>query len=372
MTGHLKRQLKLMTILVTATALQSTMAQLFVKAGSAHAEAQAVASNLVEANLRGHDSHGVGMVPRYVDAVLEGGLTPNANVSIKLDSGTMLTLDGNRGYGQVIGQQAMAMAIERAQQHGLCLMGLAHAHHLGRIGHWAEQAVAANLVSIHFVNVISRPMVAPFGARDARFGTNPMAIGMPVPGHEPFILDLATSGVAQGKLRVAHNQGKQVASGLLINDHGDPTTDPRYAVVEPLGAMLTFGEHKGYGIAMACELLGAALAGGMTFHDATNAATTSVATPRRVLNSMLSIVIDPKRMGTADNFMTQTRAFVEAVKSARSAAGFGAVQIAGDPERAYRKHRLAHGIEIDTTTWQEIVTAARKVGMPEESLAIAS
>jgi hydroxycarboxylate dehydrogenase B len=350
-----------MTHLFPHIKLIKTVAAIFHQAGSSVLEAEKIANNLVEANLRGHDSHGVGMVPRYIDAVLEGGLKPNASVSIKLDTGSLLTLDGHQGYGQVIGEQAMALAIERAQLHGVCLMGLAHSHHLGRIGHWAEQAVAQGLVSIHFVNVISRALVAPFGGRDARFGTNPLAIGLPIEGHEPFILDLATSGVAQGKLRVAHNQGKTVAPGLLIDNQGNPTQDPRYAVVEPLGAMLPFGEHKGSGIAMACELLGAALAGGMTFHDEPEAK--NLDAPRRVLNSMLTIVIDPIRLGTAEHFMQETRVFVEAVKSARPMTGVKSVQIAGDPERAYRADRLVKGIAIDANTWQEIEQAGQRVGL---------
>jgi hydroxycarboxylate dehydrogenase B len=355
-----------MTRLIAHQKLTAAIAAVFRQAGSAAPEAQKIASNLVEANLRGHDSHGVGMVPRYIDAVHEGGLKPNASVSIKLDTGSLLTLDGHQGYGQVIGEQAMGMAIERARLHGVCLMGLAHSHHLGRIGHWAEQAVAQGMVSIHFVNVISRALVAPFGGRDARFGTNPLAIGLPIDGHEPFILDLATSGVAQGKLRVAHNQGKTVAQGLLIDDQGNPTQDPRYAVIEPLGAMLPFGDHKGSGIAMACELLGAALAGGLTFHEDPKSGLSTQPAPRRVLNSMLTIVIDPKRLGTAEHFMHETRAFVEAVKSARPMAGVPAVQIAGDPERAYRADRLANGIAIDSTTWQEIEQAAQRAGLSRD------
>src|SRR5664280_3115814 len=111
------------------------------------------------------------MVPRYIDAVLEGGLMLNAHVAVRADSGALLTLDGQSGYGQVIGAEAMALGIERAQRHGVCVIGLAHSHHLGRIGHWAEQCVDAGLVSIHFVNVLARPIVAPFGGRDARLGT---------------------------------------------------------------------------------------------------------------------------------------------------------------------------------------------------------
>jgi hydroxycarboxylate dehydrogenase B len=141
--------------------LIESIAIILIASGSSEKEANTVASNLVMANLSGHDSHGVGMLPRYVSAVLEGGLKPNTSVKTVLDLGHMLTLDGQRGYGQVIGEQAMNMGIERAKQHGSCIMTLSNSHHLGRIGHWAEMATAAGLVSMHFVNVMARPAVAP-------------------------------------------------------------------------------------------------------------------------------------------------------------------------------------------------------------------
>ncbi|RYF61396.1 MAG: malate/lactate/ureidoglycolate dehydrogenase, partial [Comamonadaceae bacterium] len=233
--------------------LTAQVAQVIAAAGSAEAEAQKVAANLVLANLSGHDSHGVGMVPRYVDAVLEGGLKPNTAATATLDIGTMLALDGQRGYGQIVGEQAMQMGIARAQQHGSCIMTLGHSHHLGRIGHFAEMAVAQGLVSLHFVNVLSRPVVAPFGGGDGRFGTNPCCIGVPLKGKEPFVLDYATSRVAQGKMRVAHNKGERVPDGYLIDELGAPTNDPGVVVVPQgnglFGALMTFGEHKGYGMA---------------------------------------------------------------------------------------------------------------------------
>ena len=153
------------------------------------------------------------MVPRYVDAVLEGGLAVNAHVAIRQDSGALLTLDGRQGYGQVIGQEAMELGAARAKEHGVCVVGLAHSHHLGRIGQWAEQCVEHGLVSIHFVNVLSRPIVAPFGGRDARLGTNPFCVGIPRPGGEPILLDFATSKIAQGKTRVAYNKGVAIEPG---------------------------------------------------------------------------------------------------------------------------------------------------------------
>src|SRR6218665_184456 len=177
---------------MTADGLESATARILEAAGSLPAEARQGAANPVLANLSrhdshrvgmvpryvdavaeggvnrvlgnrsGHDSHGVGMVPRYVDAVAEGGLRPNAAVKINLDAGQLLALDGQHGYGQIVGVQAMELGIARAQQHGSCIVALAHAHHLGRIGHFAELATAQALVALHFVNVLSRPVVAPW------------------------------------------------------------------------------------------------------------------------------------------------------------------------------------------------------------------
>lgn len=320
------------------------------------------------ANLSGHDSHGVGMLPRYVDAVLEGGLKPNSSVRVLLDTGSLLTLDGQRGYGQVVGEEAMGLGIARAQTHGSCIMTLGQAHHLGRIGHFAEMAVAQGLVSLHFVNVLSRPVVAPFGGADGRYGTNPCCIGIPLKGRDAsapsgahFILDFATSRVAQGKMRVAHNEGRRVEPGTLIDENGHPTTDPGVVVVPQsnglFGALLAFGEHKGYGMAVACELLGGALTGGGTWHRATDPAV------RAVINGMLTILIDPVKLGTQAAFEQEALAFVDWLKAGPVAPGFDAVQIAGDPERAYRAQRSAEGIAVDELTWQEIVAAGRKVGV---------
>jgi uncharacterized oxidoreductase len=234
---------------VQAVALTRAIETIVAAGGSDAREAKLVSTNLVLANLMGHDSHGVGMIPRYVDALIEGGLKPNRHPAISLDSGTMLALDGQMGYGQAIGVEAMDLAIERARKHGVCVMGLGRSHHLGRIGHWAEQAVAQGMISIHFVNVISRAIVAPYGGSDARFGTNPVTIGIPLPGEPPFILDMATSAVAQGKIRVAHNKRERVSPDWLLDDQGNPTAEPKFGVIEPFGALRTFGLHKGYGLA---------------------------------------------------------------------------------------------------------------------------
>jgi uncharacterized oxidoreductase len=351
--------------------------------GSSLAEATQVAENLVLANLSGHDSHGVGMVPRYVDAVLEKGLIPNTSVRVNVESGTLLGLDGRRGYGQIVGVEAMRMGIERAKQQGSCIVALGHAHHLGRIGHFAEMAVAEGLVSLHFVNVLARPVVAAWGGGDGRYGTNPCCIGIPVgyalesqsgqafAGYQtdkPFILDFATSRVAQGKMRVAHNKGELVPDGYLIDEKGAPTNRPGVVVVSQnpdpagevqLGALMPFGEHKGFGLAVACELLAGALCGGGTWHRPADNA-------RAVYNSMLTILISPDRLGTQTMFAAQTQSFLAWLKQSPAAAGMassGGVQTAGEPERAYRAKRLLDGITVDEATWTELVAAGKKVGV---------
>lgn len=353
---------------LSAPALRSQCASIFIANGSTPAEAEQVAANLVLANLSGHDSHGVGMLPRYVEAVAEGGLTPNTAVKVNVDIGSMLALDGQHGYGQIVGVQAMELAITRAQQQGSCIMTLAHAHHLGRIGHFAEMATAQGLVSLHFVNVLSRPVVAPWGGGDGRFGTNPCCIGIPLPGAEPFLLDFATSRVAQGKMRVAYNKGEQVPDGYLIDENGAPTRDPGVVVVPQkgsggptggtglFGALMTFGEHKGYGMAMACELLGGALTGGGTWHRPAD-------TARTVLNGMLTVLIDPAKLGTQVAFAQEATAFVDWLRQSPPGAGFDGVQIAGEPERTARVARERDGIVLDDTTWGEIVAAGKKVGV---------
>jgi uncharacterized oxidoreductase len=255
----------------------------------------------------------------------------------------------------------MALGIQRAQQLGCCVMALGNAHHLGRIGAWAELAAAAGLVSLHFVNVISRGIVAPHGGSDARFGTNPFTAAIPLKGREPMILDFATSVIAQGKTRVAHNKGEQVPPDHLIDHEGKPTQDPRYSVIEPFGAILTFGAHKGYGMAVLCELLGGALAAGMAQY-------TSDTSKKRVLNGMLTVLIDPTRIADMAAYEREALAFVDWVTASPPRAGFDRVRIAGEPERESRARRIKSGVPVDATTWQEILNAAGKLGVDAQRI----
>lgn len=347
--------------LVDAQALHDFVLRLWCKAGSSHDEARLVADHLVMANLTGHDSHGVGMVPRYVKSLRDGVLKLNQHALVVRDAGAVLTIDGAFGFGQVVAHEAMRLGIERVRTTGICAVGLRNAHHIGRIGHWAEQCAKEGLVSFHFVNVAGSAQVSPWGGTDGRFGTNPFCAAFPRQGKEPLVLDFATSGIAQGKARVAYNKGSQVPPGCLIDAQGQPTTDPRVMFEAPQGALRTFGEHKGHGLAMMCEIFAGALTGGYTTHAETRVKNSGV------VNGMLSVIIDPLAFDAAAP-EAEAEAFIEWVKASPRSADAELIHAPGEPERLRTAYRRSHGIPIDARTWSEITDAAAALDMPQSDI----
>jgi len=301
------------------------------------------------------------MAPRYVNSLLNGELQLNQSAAVVHDAGSVITVDGRRGMGQSVTHQAMEIAIARARAHGVCVMGLKNSHHLGRVGHWAEQAIAAGLVSIHFTNAISNPpMVSPWGGAQGRFLTNPFTVGIPRADGRPIVLDFATSAIAHGKARVAYNKKVRVPPGCLIDAQGQATDDPA-VMFEPAdgphGALMPFAQHKGYALAMVCELLGAALTGGETTQPS------NMTMKYAIWNNMLTLVFDPARLGTGERFEQEARSFVEWVRSARlSEVGreLGGILMPGDPERIARARRESQ-LPIDAGTMAQMDAAAAAV-----------
>jgi uncharacterized oxidoreductase len=348
----------------TADRLRRVTSTIVKAGGSATEEADRVASHLVAANLAGHDSHGVGMIPTYVRHMHAGLVVPNTRAKVVKDDGAVLMFDGLRGYGRAVAEQAMTAAIERCRQTGVVAMTLANAHHIGRVGAYGEMASGSGLVSLHFVNVTDhRAIVAPFRGTDARFVTNPVCIALPGTERQPaLLLDMATSAVAMGKVRVAKNEGHEVEPGILIDAKGKPSRDPNVMYGEPHGALLPFGGHKGYALAVVTELLAGALSGGPTIQPAN---------PRLggVINNMFTVLIDPSRFAGLDWFRRETEGFVAYVKASPPADPGAPVLVPGDPERLAREKRLRDGIEVDATTWEEIVQAAASFSIAPEALA---
>jgi uncharacterized oxidoreductase len=329
----------------------------FVATGSSGEEATIVSDHLVEANLRGHDSHGVGLIPTYVRDRRAGHQHPNRHPRLLREDGAIAVFDATMGYGHVAARDVTDRGIAKARASGVALVGLQNSHHIARVGTYGEQACAAGLVAILFANVFAgRQMVAPFGGSDARLHTNPICIAVPAgEGRSPFVLDLATSQIAMGKVRVAYNKHVAVEPGVLIDGAGVPTTDPSVLFEEPFGALQPFGGHKGSGLALMCELLAGALVGGPTNQ--------MLNPPRRgLMNNMLAIFIDPARFTELPIFHREIEGILAHVKASPGADPAKPVLVAGEPERSTRAERLANGIPLDPKSWEEIVAAAKEVG----------
>lgn len=349
-------------MLIPADPLRCFVTRIFECAGAEAPIAEETADHLVVANLKGHESHGVGMVSVYVDNILRDLLVPNAHAEVRQDSGAVMLVDGGYGFGQVVGRETTDLAIDRARQNGLVCVGLRNAHHLGRIGTYGERCGEAGLISVHFVNVVGhQPMVSPWGSRERRLQTNPFCCVVPRPDDAPIVLDMATSAIALGKVRVAYLSGRPAPDGALVDHEGNPTNDPKVVHEPPFGALGPFGQHKGSGLALMCELLAGALVGHWTMQD-------NHKRPGTVVNHMLMFVLDPGAFGSVVPFEQEAREVVDYVKSAAPASGFDRVRIAGEPERESMAERSQNGIPIDDNSWRTILAAAAQAGMAEREI----
>jgi uncharacterized oxidoreductase len=359
--------------LVAAGPTAALIAAILEADGCAAEEARVVADHLVDASLTGHDSHGVVRVPRYHDWLARGVLHPRRTLRVLADAGPLLQFDGQDGMGQALARDAFARGIARAGETGVALVALRRGGHVGRLGAYAEQACAAGLVSVQFANVAGSRIVAPFGAARPAISTAPVAVGVPHgAGGDDFVLDFATSLVAEGKALVAGQGGKPLPEGALIDGEGRRTADPRALYGATLdgplpdprggaGALRAVGEHKGSGLALACELLAGALTG-----NGTNGAE-----ERPFGNGLLAVLVDPARLGDAAGFAAEVAAYVGYVRASPPAADAERVMIPGDPERASRRERLARGLPVPEPALEAILRIAREHGLDASREALA-
>lgn len=328
---------------------------IFRGAGCEPAEAARIADHLVEANLVGHDSHGVIRVPSYVQWLKTGKVVANRTLQVVIDNEVLAVVDGQFGFGQTIGEQAMQLGIDKSAKHGVAVIALRNVGHLGRIGDWPLMAARAGKLSLHFVNTSGAGiLVAPFGGIHRRLSANPIAAGVPVPGGPPLILDMSACTIAEGKIRVALNKGVPVPENCIIDSQGRPTTDPRVFYADPPGAILSIAGHKGYGLGVICEVLAGALTGGGCSNPA-NAG--------RVVNGMLSIFLDRSFFQTEPAFAEEIQRFIAWVKSSATTTPGGAILMPGEIEERTKAQRQRDGIELDATTWGQLADTARAVGV---------
>jgi uncharacterized oxidoreductase len=348
---------------VKAEQLEDFVRDIFAAIGCSSAEGARIGKYLVGSNLAGHDSHGVARVPRYVQWKRDGMLHADQTVERVVDNPVLAILDGKFGFGQTVAPQAVAIGIDKCRAYGLSAVGLRNSGHVGRVGEWAEMAAQAGLVSLHLVNVVGSVLVAPFGGVDRRFSTAPFCVGIPRQGAEPVILDFATSLVAEGKVLVASQGGKPIPDNALVGPdgaisgdphllYGDYGANPRRDYRKGTGAIRAFGEHKGSGLALMCEMIGGALSG--------NGASTF---ERRWSQGMFSFYIDPRRIDPAEFFPAEVARCVAFVKSSKPLAAGGEVLVPGEPEQRMRAERRANGVPLPDDTWAALLATAREAGI---------
>ncbi len=341
-------------MIVSHDRLEQLVQAIFAAGGSEPAERQRIAHYLVAANLVGHDSHGVIRVPAYIDWLRAGKVVANQTLKTVFENDVIAVADGGFGFGQVMGEEAMKLGIAKARRQGVAIVALRNSGHLGRIGDWAEMAAAAGLVSLHFVNTSGGGiLVAPFGGTQRRLSANPIAAGVPVVNGAPIIVDISTCTIAEGKIKVALNKGAKVPEGCILDAEGRPTDDPNSFYASPPGAILPLGGHKGYSLSVMAEVLAGALTGGSCSHFGVD----------RVANNMLSVFFDPAVFVAADAFSSEIGAFIDHVKSSRTVTEGGEILMPGEPEARCRSRKLRDGIEIDETTWSQIVATGASLGV---------
>ncbi len=320
--------------------------------------ATVVADILVGAHLAGHDSHGIQHLSHYAQEAEKGDIVPAARPEIVSEKGSLVFVRGNWGWGHFTAHFLTDVAIKKAKELGVVLAAAVETNHIGRLGHYAEMAAAEDVVLMVFNGGFSAkfPTAAPHGGRKAVLAPNPIAMGFPTSEGPPVVLDFATTRVAGGKIMLAAAKGVDAPPGCIIDKDGNPTTDPN---VWPKGggSLLPFGEHKGFGIMVALEILSRILVG------SENYAETEHGGPHMKTTGLTMVAIDSGVFSSKDEFATRTSDLVQRIQAVPPAAGVDQVMAPGDFEHRERTRRLKEGIQIPESTWEDVVTAAGALGV---------
>jgi uncharacterized oxidoreductase len=342
---------------IQAGELRSLAARIFEALAVPAGEAAWVAELLVRSNLVGHDSHGVMRVPQYARAIRAGLVQPGARPGIVKESPATALIDGHWGLGQVVARYAMELAIEKARHTAVSCVCAHQLYHVGRLADYTRMAAERDLVGIMMVNSGgAMPIVAPFGGAAGRLATNPLSIAFPTGGPVPFVLDMATSVVAEGQVRAKRNHGEHTPDGWLLDHRGHATTDPNDFYQQPPGAILPLGGatgHKGFGLALVVETLGGILAQAGYARPGGN----------RFANGTFIVAIDISAFVDPHEFRHEIDALLAYVKSAPTAPNVEAILYPGEPEAREQQRREREGIPLEEQTWQEITMLARELGL---------
>jgi len=348
--------------LFQAETLRNFASSLFIAAGFLPEEARIVSRSLVDSNLCGHDSHGVIRVSQYVGFLRDKKLFPGVALEKLHETPAMFSADAQWGLGQVQSYRLLEILRPKAKALGIAAGTMKRCGHIGRLGEYAEWAAGHGLAFFATVNSHgSGQRVSPPGGTEGRLSTNPLCLGAPTPS-DPLVLDIGTSAVAEGKVRLAFQKGEKVPLGWLLDHKGQPTTDPGDLYKDPRGSLLPFGgpqAYKGFGLSLLLDVLAGGLSGGQcTRKEAQLAA---------VGNSVVFVLFDIDHFGGKEHFLKESGGLAAFVRSSPTAEGVQAITLPGDPERLTKEKRLAEGIAVAEGVWAQLVKMAQefKVEVPK-------
>ena len=335
----------------TASHLHAITRQIFVGAGAPRHIADSVAGVLINANLSGHDSHGVLRIPQYLGWIADGSLRPAAEPKVVKETPNSLLVDGGQGFGHYASLKTIHMAIEKAKAGNVACANLVHMSHIGRLGEYVEAAARAGCIGIITCGVglgcTTPTRVVPFGGAVGKLDTNAIAIGVPAGDGESFIADFATSVVAEGKVRVALSKNLDLAEGCILDKHGNATVKP--ADFFDGGWLLPLGGHKGYALSLITCLLG-----GLS---------PDIDLGVDGMSGAFMQVINVQAFTPLDSYQRGARAFLDGMRETPPAPGYDEVMVPGDLAHRRRAERLANGIELPETTLQHIRDAAAQLNI---------
>ncbi|MCB1512449.1 MAG: Ldh family oxidoreductase [Hyphomicrobiaceae bacterium] len=343
--------------ILKAAPLRSAIQALLEGCGASAEEAEIISRHSVAANLAGHDSHGVIQIPIYIDRVAKGHIVPGAPFDIKQETPTTTVIDGNWGFGYVVAERATKLTIEKAKAQNVAAATIFRQSHIGRVAAYPLMAAREGMIAIMTADSGRSPKhVAPFGGREARLGTNPICIAVPADLEAPLVVDMATSAVAAGKIKLAQAKGAQIPEGWIVDGDGKPTTDPfiygKGGVLLPLGGP---EGHKGYGLSAMVEILSALLPG-LGF---------GVEPTGRHNDGCFLAVFKVSAFRDLATFKREVAEFAAYLKSTPPADGFNEVLYPGEIELRREKECLANGIAVDDKTWKQLKELADKFGIPD-------
>src|SRR5215472_7853923 len=335
---------------IPAPRLHEATRRIFEAAGAPTDLATQMADFLVESNLAGHDSHGVIRIPAYVRMIREGGMVPAARPEVIQETPGSALVDGKYGFGHVAAAFATDVAVRKAKEAKSAVVSVVRCNHIGRLGEWGSRAAAQGVIAIVTVGGGGGPgIAAPYGGAARALSTNPISVGIPGGEMDDMLVDFATTGIAEGKVQVARAKGAALPHGILLDKEGRPSTNP-----EDLyngGMLLPFGSHKGYGLAMVVELLGAALTPGERYNRDGHT------------GGAVIIAVDAATFRPLAEFERSADATLRRIKEIPPASGFAEVLLPGEPEQRSKAERLRDGIPVAEATWSAIVAAGRGFGV---------